>query len=254
MFWTKKKLPFLLMAAAELSTWIPLMLFGLFLGAGPVFSVHLELLNGKALLLDTVLALVFFLQHSIMIRPFFKKSLQKKLPEVYHRAVFAMTSGYCLLALVFLWQPAGPVLWAATGVFWWVCRVIFLCAVAGFIWAGRALEGLDTSGVKTIRRHLEGFKNGSQKAENVPFTATGPYQWVRHPLYFLSFLMIWSYPEVTVDRLMFNLLFSGWITVGAHLEEKELETAFGASYRAYKNRVPMLIPTPWHKPERSNTP
>ena len=30
----------------------------------------------------------------------------------------------------------------------------------------------------------------------------GPYRWVRHPLYLTTLLMIWSYPDLTADRLL----------------------------------------------------
>ncbi|MCK7479628.1 MAG: hypothetical protein M0C28_21625 [Candidatus Moduliflexus flocculans] len=53
-------------------------------------------------------------------------------------------------------------------------------------------------------------------------TITGPYRLVRHPLYLLSIVMIWSCPDLTTDRLLFNLLWTGWIVVGAYLEERDL--------------------------------
>ncbi|MFW6284408.1 MAG: methyltransferase family protein, partial [Desulfosalsimonas sp.] len=70
----------------------------------------------------------------------------------------------------------------------------------------------------------------------------GPYKFVRHPLYFFSLLMIWSCPDITADRLVFNVLWSGWIVTGAWLEEKDLVRDLGRQYRDYQKSVPMLIP------------
>jgi len=71
----------------------------------------------------------------------------------------------------------------------------------------------------------------------------GAYRWVRHPLYYVVLLMIWSYPVLTVDRLLFNVLWTTWIVIGARLEERDLAAEFGDDYREYQRNVPMLLPT-----------
>jgi len=76
----------------------------------------------------------------------------------------------------------------------------------------------------------------------MPFTVRGPYRWVRHPLYLFCLLMIWAYPHMTMDRVLFNVLFTVWIVVGTVLEERDLVVAFGDSYREYQRKVPMLLP------------
>ena len=65
---------------------------------------------------------------------------------------------------------------------------------------------------------------------------------VRHPLYLFSILMIWSCPDLTTDRLLFNFLWTVWIVIGAFLEERDLVTEFGDLYLEYRKRVPMFIP------------
>jgi protein-S-isoprenylcysteine O-methyltransferase Ste14 len=71
----------------------------------------------------------------------------------------------------------------------------------------------------------------------------GAYRWVRHPLYLVVLLLIWSYPVLTIDRLLFNVLWTVWIVVGTVLEERDLTTNFGNDYRDYQRNVPMLLPT-----------
>jgi protein-S-isoprenylcysteine O-methyltransferase Ste14 len=80
----------------------------------------------------------------------------------------------------------------------------------------------------------------------MPFTVRGPYRWVRHPLYFFCLLMIWSCPDLSLDRLLHNVLWTAWIVVGSVLEERDLVASFGEEYSNYKREVPMLIP--WRIP------
>lgn len=75
-----------------------------------------------------------------------------------------------------------------------------------------------------------------------PFSAKGVYRWVRHPLHFFVLLMIWSSPDFTADRILFNLLWSAWIIMGTLLEERDLIDEFGDQYREYQKKAPMLIP------------
>ena len=71
---------------------------------------------------------------------------------------------------------------------------------------------------------------------------------MRHPLYFAILVLIWSNPDVTADRLLFNILWSAWICVGARLEEADLARDFGDAYEGYRRKVPILIP--WRGPVR----
>ena len=100
-----------------------------------------------------------------------------------------------------------------------------------------ALGSLDPFGLKSIRHQLD-----NTEPSPVRFTVRGPYRWVRHPLYSFYLLMIWSYPDLTADRLVFNVLFTGWMVVGTFLEERDLVTTFGDDYREYRKKVPMLLP------------
>ena len=100
-----------------------------------------------------------------------------------------------------------------------------------------ALGSFDTFGLKPILARL----HGTDKPP-MPFTVRGPYCWVRHPLYLFSLLMIWSYPNLTTDRLLFNILWTAWIVAATILEERDLVAVFGERYRDYQRDVPMLIP------------
>jgi protein-S-isoprenylcysteine O-methyltransferase Ste14 len=223
-----------------------LLAFGLFLAFGPFETVPLGLEPWAALAWDAGLCLVFFIQHSGMVRASFREWLSRWLPRYTLQAVYSVASGTALLLLVGLWQQT-PLLLAVEGVPRWALRGLFVGAGFVFLWAVRSLGAFDTFGLGPIKAHLRGTE-----ASGLPFAARGPYRWVRHPLYALFLVLLWTCPDVTAGRLLFNTAFTVWITVGAWLEERDLVRAFGEPYRAYQRAVPMLVP--WRVPDSRSIP
>jgi len=214
-----------------------LIAFGVFLFVGPFNIMKLATSDKAALMINAGLSLLFFIQHSLMIRQSFKKKVVRFMPEAYFSAFYAIASGIVLMLVVLCWQKTVYSFGDAKGVLYLILRLLFLAAVGGFYWGGRALGFFDPFGRRAIINHLR-----SAKPKPVPFTIKGPYQWVRHPLYFFSLIMIWSYPHLTADRLLFNVLWTIWLVVGSILEERDLVKEFGREYRDYQSKVPMLIP------------
>jgi protein-S-isoprenylcysteine O-methyltransferase Ste14 len=213
-----------------------LVVFTLFLFFGSLTLVDLGLEQGGSLLLDAGLSLLFFLQHSGMVRRSFRRSLAKIVPEEYFAAIYAIGSGVALLVVINFWQEGALLFAAPPGLLRWSFHILFCLAIAGFVWCGMSLRNFDPFGAGTlIQRH-------GLKPAPAPLTATGPYRLVRHPLYLLSIVMIWSCPDLTTDRLLFDLLWTSWVVVGAFIEERDLVKTFGDRYREYQVRVPMLIP------------
>ncbi|MFC1849859.1 methyltransferase family protein [candidate division CSSED10-310 bacterium] len=190
---------------------------------------------------DGALSLVFFVQHSGMIRSSFRHFLATIIPAHYTYAVFNLISSIVLLAVFVFWQPSGTVIYELHGFSRWLARGIFVLTMGGIIWCVSALKFFDPFGSIPIRAYLSGRQLRPPK-----FVINGPYLWVRHPLYFFVLGLIWSCPVLTSDRLLFNVLWTIWIYVGTVLEEKDLVSDFGLVYRQYQQKVPILIP--WKGP------
>lgn len=213
-----------------------LVAFAWFLLAGPPGWVELHLPGPIALSLDTGLCLAFFAQHSGMIRNSFRLHLARVVSPEWHGALYSIAAGIVLLAVIILWQDSGPGLDPPPAVSW-LLRTVGLASLGGIIWAVRALPSFDLFGIHPIVHRQRGTNPRPQR-----LTVRGPYRWVRHPTYFFTLVLIWSYPYLTADRLLFNLLWTAWVWVGTVLEERDLADAFGDAYRQYQRRVPMLIP------------
>ena len=233
----RKSAAYLVIGLAGLLGGGALIAFAVFLYMGPFGLTTLGSGRGGVLCLDAGLSLLFFAQHSGMVRRPFRQWLARFMPEAFYPAVYAIASGAALLAVIIFWQEGAPILTIPGGMFRWLIRALFWAWMLGFIWGGLSLESFDPLGIRPVLDHLGGRAPG-----RMPFTARGAYLLVRHPLYLFSILMIWSCPGVTTDRLMFNIVWTVWIVVGAFLEERDLVNEFGDTYREYRRKVPMLIP------------
>ncbi len=214
-----------------------LMLFAVFCYAGPLHLIELRLNNKEALFFDAFLSVAFFIQHSGMVRRSFRQYLSRFVPEAYVSSIYTISSGLALLAVILFWQETAGMIGTAKDGLRLLLRAIFALSIVGFYWGTSALGFFDPFGVRSILNHL-----GGRKAREMPLSIKGPYRFVRHPLYFFVLLVMWSSPDLTYDRLLFNVLWSLWVYIGAVLEERDLSADFGDAYDEYKRKVPMLIP------------
>jgi len=211
--------------------------FFVFLYAGPFNWVKLNLTELQAMALNTLLSFLFFFQHSGMVRRSFRRQLARFVPSHYQGALYTIMSGLALLLFLLLWQVSDTVLLKFEGLPEIIIRGFFFLAMLGTVWGVWALRFVDLFGMDAVTRHQLGKAAAARS-----FTVRGPYRWVRHPLYLFTIVFFWCYPVITADRLLFNILWTIWIIVGARLEERELVEDFGDNYRDYRARVPMLLP------------
>jgi methanethiol S-methyltransferase len=149
------------------------------------------------------------------------------------------------LAVVVLWQRVDILVFRLEPPARWIAAASSGLAIILLAASGYAVRGtIDFLGVRPIRAHWRG-----EPLRSAPFMVTGPYRWVRHPLYACILALFWLRPEMTADGLLLSILWSGWIVAGTVLEERDLVADFGHEYTRYQQQVPMLVP--WRGPARS---
>jgi protein-S-isoprenylcysteine O-methyltransferase Ste14 len=90
--------------------------------------------------------------------------------------------------------------------------------------------------------------------EGHEFVKTGPFAYVRHPVY----------SSMVLEILGIGLMLNAWFTLAAvllvfvptmlariRIEEEALITQFGDGYRDYMRSTPALIPAPWRRKEQA---
>lgn len=234
---TSKPLTYFLLFLAALIGGGGLLTFMLFLFRGSFSIVDLRLSNIQVLIFDASLCLLFFAQHSLMARKPFRHRLKTFFPSPYYGAFYAVASGIAVLVLVIFWQEATQAIFSMQSFMRLIFRGVFALAIAGVAWTVFSLGFFVNFRVQSMVDDLRDRKSAVSLT-----TDRGPYRYIRHPLYLSSLLMIWSNPDLTLDRLLFNLVFTIWVIIAILLEERDLIASYGDSYRSYQSEVPMLIP------------
>lgn len=234
---TSTPITFLMLALAGTIGGGGLLIFMIFLFVGSLNVVDLGMSTIQVVAFDIFLCLLFFAQHSLMARKPFRLWLKSYLPSPHYGAFYAVASGIAVLVLVVFWQEATFTIFSLQGFTRLVSRGVFVLAITGVAWTILSLGFFVNFRIQPMVDDLRGKETTSTLV-----TDRGPYRWIRHPLYLSSLLMIWSNPDLTLDRLLFNLVFTVWVIIAILLEERGLVDSYGEAYRSYQHEVPILIP------------
>jgi protein-S-isoprenylcysteine O-methyltransferase Ste14 len=113
--------------------------------------------------------------------------------------------------------------------------VLAICAAVGSVW-------LVTAAVKTLGKE---WSLTARLVEGHKLATTGPYAYVRHPIYtgmlgmLLATGLAFSHWAALLPALV--IFFVGTI-IRVRSEEKLLGEAFGEQFEEYKQRVPAIVP------------
>jgi len=191
-----------------------------------------------ALAVDAALLLAFAVQHSVMARAGFKAWLTRWIPEAAERSTFVLASALALIVMFALWQPLGGSLWRVDDPR--LARLLVGVSASGWVLVLLStfmIDHFDLFGLRQVWNYLR----GNERAP-VAFRTPGAYRLVRHPLYAGFLIAFWATPAMTVAHALFAVATTGYILVAIQLEERDLVTHFGDTYRSYRARVPMLLP------------
>ena len=177
-----------------------------------------------ALLANALLFVVFAAHHSLFAREGVKNWLARLVPERLLRSVYVWVASLLLLIVCLLWQPLGGDVSLVTG---WQAVAHAVVQLAGLWLIARAVGMMDPLELAGIHR--------PSAAETLKIT--GPYQWVRHPLYLGWLLAVLGAAHMTGDRLAFATMSSIYLVVAIPWEERSLARTFGTQYEDYKRQV-----------------
>jgi protein-S-isoprenylcysteine O-methyltransferase Ste14 len=190
-----------------------------------------------AVVIDLALLLFFGVQHTVMARAGFKRWLSRWATPPVERSTYVLATSLVLLLLFWQWQPVGSPIWdvhhVAAGAIWAACTLGWLVAISSTY----MVDHFDFLGLSKAYRYARGGP-----AAAAPFREWWLYAWVRHPMMLGMVLAFWATPRMTASHLLFAAGATGYIAVGVHFEERDLERELGEVYRDYADRVPAFLP------------
>jgi methanethiol S-methyltransferase len=204
---------------------------------------------GAALLIDLGLLALFAVQHSVMARPAFKRWFTRYIPAAAERSTYTLLSSLALIALFVGWQPLGGVVWDVSEPF---ARGA-LYGLYAFGWAlvlvsTFLINHFDLFGLRQVWLYFR-----RRPYTPLPFRLPSLYRVVRHPLYVGWLFAFWATPTMTVAHLVFALVTTGYILLAIQWEERDLLDAH-PEYEAYREAVPMLLPSVFRRASRGLLP
>jgi protein-S-isoprenylcysteine O-methyltransferase Ste14 len=192
----------------------------------------------RAVGVDLLLIALFGLQHSIMARPWFKRRWTRLVPQPIERSTYVLIS--CVVTGLLMWQWRGidTVIWDARhpvgrGLLWALFAAGWLLVPA----ASLMIDHFDLFGTRQVWLYLR-----RRPYTALPFRTPLLYNRVRHPLYLGWGLAFWATPTMTLGHVLFAGALTLYMAIAARIEERDLVSHYGDTYRAYQRRVPRFIP------------
>jgi protein-S-isoprenylcysteine O-methyltransferase Ste14 len=201
---------------------VPLSVLSIFL-AGSIFGI-----------LHTTLA-------ALRVKDWARQRWGKRRVDSWYRLFYSSLAGATFLPVLLLieivpdrvlYTISAPWLWLTTGL-----------QLAALIFFFRALLQTDVMRFIGLRQLLRGGKPVPVD-QHERLVTSGPYRWVRHPLYFATILILLLWPKMTANWAALIAVTTAYFYLGSIPEEQKLVEEFGEAYRRYQRMVPRLIPRP----------
>jgi protein-S-isoprenylcysteine O-methyltransferase Ste14 len=200
---------------------------------------------GGAIVVNTLLMLLFGLQHSIMARSGFKKFIQGAVAPHIERSTYVLVSSLALALLMWQWQPIDGMVWQfearfAKYLLWGLfCFGWVLIFVATFL-----TDHFDLFGLRQVYLNMVG-----KSYTNVEFKTRFLYKMMRHPMMSGMLIALWANPVMTMSHLLLSAGLSIYVFIGIHFEERALLRHLGDHYAQWRSKTPMVLPG-WPRRER----
>ena len=182
----------------------------------------------RAIAVNLALFSAFALHHSIFARGPVRAFVRQRFPAPLERSVYVWVASLMLIVVCYGWRAIPGVLWDVPAPWRWAIVAVQVWGVWMTLRSAAVIDGLELAGVRE-----------SRAAE---FKSTGPYGWVRHPIYLGWILIVFAMGTMTITRLVFAVVSTLYLLIAIPFEERTLR-AQSSAYGDYMRRVPWkLIP------------
>ena len=184
---------------------------------------------GPAIAWNVALFTLFAAHHSVMARTGAKAWVARTLPAAIERSAYVWVASAMFVAVCLLWRRVPGLLYAVPAPAAWLGTAAQVMGIILTVAGARVIDALDLAG---IRQTLAPRAPGPTTIRVVwPFTV------VRHPIYLGWALIVFGTPTMTLDRLVWAIVSTGYLVIAIPWEERSLSAAAGPAYQAYQRQV-----------------
>lgn len=177
---------------------------------------------------------VFALHHSILARLPIRAAVARIVPSGLERSVYVWIASTLLILVCWSWRQVPGEAWEVSGLAAWV---LYAIQVAGIWLTIRSAAAIDIRELAGLARTPSPELDAPHATAPIELKTSGPYGWVRHPIYSGWFLMVFSVPVMTLTRLEFAVVSSLYLLLAIPLEEGTMRATLGDAYTRYAARV-----------------
>jgi protein-S-isoprenylcysteine O-methyltransferase Ste14 len=157
-------------------------------------------------------------------------------PAGLERSFYVWIASLLFIAVCAWWRPVAGLAWQADGAWVWLLRLIQAVGVWLTLQSAAILDIWELSGIS--RAKLDPPSPGFGEARPEPeFRTSGPYGWVRHPIYSGWFLMVFAASPMTMTRLVFAIVSGAYLVLAIPFEERSMRAASRGGYDRYASQV-----------------
>jgi protein-S-isoprenylcysteine O-methyltransferase Ste14 len=193
----------------------------------------------RVLTFNVMLFTVFACHHSVFARARVRAAVTRIVPAELERPFYVWIASLLFIAVCAWWQPVPGVAWQVDGAARWVLWALQAAGVWLTLRSAAILDIAELSGIRQpVLRTPSSSRGEPDKARpaNV-YRTTGPYGWVRHPIYSGWFLLVFAVSPMTMTRLTFAVVSGAYLLMAIPLEERSMRAATPGAYERYMQQV-----------------
>lgn len=165
----------------------------------------------------------FALHHSMCAGTPIRHWVTRLVAPGLERSLYVWIASLLFLLVCAWWRPVPGVAWSADGVVLWLLRGVQAAALWLILRSAAIVDIWELAGLRPLRPPA--------------FTTTGPYGWVRHPIYAGWFLFVFAASPMTMTRLVFAIVSGAYLLIAIPFEERTMRAASEGAYDRYGSQV-----------------
>ena len=192
-------------------------------------------LDMRLVAIDVTLFSVFALHHSVFARDTVRKRITRTVGAL-ERSTYVWIASALFIAVCAWWQTIPGDVWRVErAAARWPLHLAQLAGVWLTLRSATMIDVFELSGVRQV--WCAQAERPAVSEAIGEFKTSGPYGWVRHPIYLGWFLLVFAVPRMTMTRLVFAATSSLYLLIAIPLEERSLRRSSSGAYDRYMRQV-----------------